>query len=153
MCSTSNHQISERSTFESDVYQDSLSNHTQSRTTAHELSLYFNYDSKRWQVNAGILMKPERRSLDHKTGLLYADTIRTSINWNPQFDASWRKGKTRFEFSYSGNTQLSFYWSDVLSDKKNYYRNVTATGLTERRTSQIGSYFIITFRYRLNKQP
>lgn len=102
---TSNHQISERSTFESDVYQDSLSNHTLSRTTAHELSLYFNYESKQWQVNAGVQMKSEHRTLDQKTGLLYADTIRTSINWNPQLDASWRKGKSRFEFSYSGNTQ------------------------------------------------
>lgn len=48
--------------------------------------------------------------------------------------------------------ELSLYWSDILSDKKNYYRNVTATGLTESRTSQIGSYFIISFKYRLNKQ-
>ena len=48
--------------------------------------------------------------------------------------------------------ELSFYWSDILSDKKNYYRNVTATGLTESRTFQIGSYFIISFKYLINKQ-
>lgn len=101
----SNHQISERSTYEGEVYQDSLSNHTQSQTTANELSLYFNYDSKQWQVNAGVQMKPEHRSLDQKTGLLYADTIRTSINWSQQLDASWHNGKTRFELSYSGYTQ------------------------------------------------
>lgn len=102
---TSNKQINERSTFESDVYQDSLSNHTQSRTSAHELSLYFNYDSKQWQVNAGMQMMPERKTLDQKTGLLYADTIRTSINWTPWLDVSWNKGKTRMEFSYNGSTQ------------------------------------------------
>ena len=101
----SSHQTSERNTFESDVYQDSLSNNTHSRTSAHELSLYINYDSKRWQVNAGVQMKPERRSLDQKTGLLYADTIRTNTNWSPQLDASWHKGKTRLEFAYSGNSQ------------------------------------------------
>ena len=101
----SSYQTSERNTFESDVYQDSLSNNTHSRTSAHELSLYINYDSKRWRVNAGVQMKPERRSLDQKTGLLYVDTVRRSTNWNPTLDVAWYKGKTRFEFSYNGNSQ------------------------------------------------
>lgn len=65
------------------------------------------------------------------------------VVWN--LEASWR-------FLKKKQAELSLYWSDILSDKKNYYRNVTATGLTESRTSQIGSYFIISFKYRLNKQ-
>lgn len=102
---SANRQMSDRSTYESEVYQDSLSNHTQSRTYSHELSLYFNYDGKRWQVNAGVQMQPEQRSLDQKTGLLYADTVRTSVNWNPQLNVSWHQGKTRFELSYDGSSR------------------------------------------------
>ena len=62
------------------------------------------------------------------------------------------KERKRKKMLKKKQAELSFYCSDILSDKKNYYRNVTATGLTESRTSQIGSYFIITFKYRLNKQ-
>lgn len=102
---SANRQMSDRITYESEVYQDSLSNYTQSRTYSHELSLYFNYNGKRWQVNTGVQMHPERRSLDQKTGLLYADTVRTSVNWNPQLNVSWHQGKTRFELNYDGSSR------------------------------------------------
>lgn len=100
-----NRQMSDRSTYESEVYLDSLSNQTQSKTVAHDLSLYLNYDGERWEVNAGVMMQPERRSLEQKTGLLYADTIRTSVNWNPQLNVSWHRGKTRFELNYDGSSR------------------------------------------------
>lgn len=102
---SANRQVSDRITYESEVYQDSLSNYTKSRTYSHELSLYFNYNGKRWQVNTGVQMHPERRSLDQKTGLLYADTVRTSVNWNPQLNVSWHRGKTRFELNYDGSSR------------------------------------------------
>lgn len=98
-------QMSDRSTYESEVYMDSLSNHTLSKTITHDLSLYLNYDGKRWEANAGVLMQPERRSLDQKTGLLHADTVRTSVNWNPQLNVSWHRGKTRFELNYEGSSR------------------------------------------------
>lgn len=47
--------------------------------------------------------------------------------------------------------ELSVYWSDILSKKKDYNRNVTADGFYERRTQQIGSYFIVSFRYSFNR--
>lgn len=97
--------MSDRSTYESEVYMDSLSNHTLSKTITHDLSLYLNYDGKRWEANAGVLMQPERRSLDQKTGLLHADTVRTSVNWNPQLNVSWHRGKTRFELNYDGSSR------------------------------------------------
>lgn len=98
-------QMSDRSTYESEVYMDSLSNHTLSKTITHDLSLYLNYDGKQWEANAGVLMQPERRSLDQKTGLLHADTVRTSVNWNPQLNVSWHRGKTRFELNYDGSSR------------------------------------------------
>lgn len=102
---SANRQVSDRSTYESEVYMDSLSNHTLSKTITHDLSLYLNYDGKRWEANAGVLMQPERRSLDQKTGLLHADTVRTSVNWNPQLNVSWHQGKTRFELNYDGSSR------------------------------------------------
>lgn len=98
-------QMSDRSTYESEVYMDNLSNHTLSKTITHDLSLYLNYDGKRWEANAGVLMQPERRSLDQKTGLLHADTVRTSVNWNPQLNVSWHRGKTRFELNYDDSSR------------------------------------------------
>lgn len=98
-------QMSDRSTYESEVYMDSLSNHTLSKTITHDLSLYLNYDGKQWEANAGVLMQPERRSLDQKTGLLHADTVRTSVIWNPQLNVSWHRGKTRFELNYDGSSR------------------------------------------------
>ena len=70
---SANRQVSDRITYESEVYQDSLSNYTQSRTYSHELSLYFNYNGKRWQVNTGVQMHPERRIDDQK---MHPDTVR-----------------------------------------------------------------------------
>lgn len=98
-------QMSDRSTYESEVYMDSLSNHTLSKTITYDLSLYLNYDGKQWEANAGVLMQPERRNLDQKTGLLHADTVRTSVNWNPQLNVSWHRGKTRFELNYDGSSR------------------------------------------------
>lgn len=48
--------------------------------------------------------------------------------------------------------ELSFYWADILSQKKNFTRSVSSSGLSERHTQQIGSWFMLSFKYRFNKQ-
>lgn len=61
----------------------------------------------------------------------------------------WNAG-IAWKFMKKKQGELSAYWSDLLSRKKNYSRNVTADGFYESRTQQIGSYFIVSFRYSFN---
>ena len=65
------------------------------------------------------------------------------VVWNASI--SWR-------FLKQKKAELSFYWADILSQKKNFTRSVSSSGLSERHTQQIGSWFMLSFKYRFNKQ-
>lgn len=87
------------------AYTDSLSNRSRSHTTAHEVALHLNYTDRTWEINAGLSVVPERQSLDQKTGLMQADTLRTSVNYYPAVTVLWHKKKTRVQLSYEGDTK------------------------------------------------
>ena len=76
----------------------------------------------------------------HSTNLLREDN---EVVWNLHLSWSFLKYK---------KAEFSVYWADILSQKKSYSRNVTSHGLSERYTQQIGSYFIVSFKYRFNRQ-
>lgn len=65
------------------------------------------------------------------------------VVWNASL--SWR-------FLKQKKAELSFYRADILSQKKNFTRSVSSSGLSERHTQQIGSWFMLSFKYRFNKQ-
>lgn len=65
------------------------------------------------------------------------------VVWNASL--SWR-------FLKQKKAELSFYWADILSQKKNFTRSVSSSGLSERHTQQIGSWFMLSFKYCFNKQ-
>lgn len=65
------------------------------------------------------------------------------VVWNASL--SWR-------FLRQKKAELSFYWADILSQKKNFTRSVSSTGLSETHTQQIGSWFMLSFKYRFNRQ-
>ena len=65
------------------------------------------------------------------------------VVWNASL--SWR-------FLKQKKAELSFYWADILSQNKNLTRSVSSSGLSERHTQQIGSWFMLSFKYRFNKQ-
>lgn len=60
------------------------------------------------------------------------------VVWNASL--SWR-------FLKQKKAELSFYWADILSQKKNFTRSVSSSGLSERHTQQIGSWFMLSFKY------
>lgn len=62
------------------------------------------------------------------------------VVWNASL--SWR-------FLKQKKAELSFYWADILSQKKNFTRSVSSSRLSERHTQQIGSWFMLSFKYRL----
>lgn len=47
--------------------------------------------------------------------------------------------------------EISFYWADILSQKKSYYRYASATRFSETYSEQLRGYFMISFKYQFNK--
>ena len=86
-------------------YTDSLSNRSHSRMLGHEFGIRFNYSDKVWNVTIGMLVQPQSRTIDQKTGLLKVDTLMHSTDLRPSITASWRKGKAMVRISYQGNTR------------------------------------------------
>lgn len=75
----------------------------------------------------------------------------TNINRSEDNEVVWNLHLSWSFLKYK-KAELSVYWADILSQKKSYSRNVTSHGLSERYTQQIGSYFIVSFKYRFNRQ-
>lgn len=85
-------------------YIDSLSNHTVGNTVSHQGEIGLNYYGEKLSVVARCIVRPQRQTLDQKTGLMQADTVRNSVNFNPSFMASWRNSKVDLTLNYSGQT-------------------------------------------------
>ena len=64
------------------------------------------------------------------------------IVWNASI--TWR-------FLKKKQAEISANWVDILSQQKNYFRGTMADGLYENHTQQIGSYFIVSVKYRFNQ--
>lgn len=56
---------------------------------------------------------------------------------------SWR-------FRPKKQARIALAWTDILQGKRNYSRQAYATGYRETHTLQVGSYFLLSFTYRLN---
>ena len=41
---------------------------------------------------------------------------------------------------------------DILNDRNNLVRHSSSTGITEYYDMQVGSYFLVSFEYRFNKE-
>ncbi|MDE6377643.1 MAG: outer membrane beta-barrel family protein, partial [Duncaniella sp.] len=87
------------------AYIDSLSNHTNSNTLSHLLQLRCYYYIKGVNINASMGFTPTRQSLDQKTGLVTADTVRHSVEYTPSVSIYYYSDKYRFSFSYRGSTR------------------------------------------------
>ena len=70
----------------------------------------------------------------------------TNIQKDDKNEILWNAGAT-YSFLKKKTAELSAYWSDILSDKKNYTRSVTSDGFYEYRSQQIRGYFIVSFKY------
>lgn len=92
-------------------YIDSLSSRSRSRTLKHTVNLYLNYTDTTWNVNLGMSVLPERRSLNQKTGVQRADTTIRSVGLQPMLMISWQRRKNRVSLNYFGNT-----WQPALYD-------------------------------------
>lgn len=87
------------------AYIDSLSNHSFSRIYAHELKAAFVYSSERWNADVTFVTEPERRTLDQKTGMRQADTVRSSVNFAPRLSVNYMSNDWSFGMTYDGSTR------------------------------------------------
>ncbi|ADV43827.1 hypothetical protein Bache_1849 [Bacteroides helcogenes P 36-108] len=80
-------------------------------------------------------------------------TFRNGTNIIPGEDDQmvWNTG-INWHFLKKKKAELSAYWADILNQKKNYIRTTTSSGFSERHTRQIGGYFMISVKYKFNKQ-
>ncbi|MDD6933884.1 MAG: outer membrane beta-barrel protein [Bacteroidales bacterium] len=58
---------------------------------------------------------------------------------------SWR-------FLRKKQARITLAWTDILQGKRNYSRQASSTGYHENHSQQVGSYFLLSFTYRLNIQ-
>ena len=81
------------------------SNRSASRNISHTMGLTLNYADKEWDIRAGVSVSPERQSLDQKTGMLQADTVRRSCNYSSNLTVAWRRKQMRVQLIYRGETR------------------------------------------------
>ena len=85
-----------------------------------------------------------------KTDATYTFRNGTNIRQGEDGQIVWNTGIT-WRFLKKKQAELSVYWADMLNQKKNYSRSTTSSGFSEHHTQQIGSYFIISMKYRFNR--
>ena len=88
-------------------------------------------------------------SIQLKTDALYTFRNGTNIQKNEDDQLVWNTGVT-WRFLKKKRGELSVHWTDILSERKNYVRNTTAEGFYESHSQQIGSYFIVSMKYRFD---
>lgn len=86
----------------------------------------------------GEVMLRSESSYTFRNGTYMASDLNNQVTWNAS--VTWRFLKKR-------EALLSVEWNDILNDRKNYSRNVSSNGLNESYSRQVGSYFMVSFKY------
>lgn len=88
-------------------YVDSLSSRSRSLTNKHDLRLLLSYREEEWNVNGGLSVAPQQRTINRKMGMLSVDTTMHAIDFRPFLWASWggKDDKLRVGLNYNGNSR------------------------------------------------
>lgn len=76
----------------------------------------------------------------------------TVIDQNYNSEILWNFGITLLLFK-NKSAELSFYWADILKQRKDYMRNVTTDSFYEYHIQQIPGYMLFSLKYNFNIQP
>lgn len=157
--------------------QQEMPEHSTTHNTTLNANLRFGYQPQwggfdltgdwRFRHSTNLLRETGDYTRDYRLGVnAYAD-LPGGIQLRSDVDYSFRNGTNitpgeddqvvwnaslSWRFLKQKKAELSFYWADILSQKKNFTRSVSSSGLSERHTQQIGSWFMLSFKYRFNKQ-
>lgn len=91
------------------------------------------------------------KDLQISNNISYTYRNGTAIDKNNKTELLWNLGIT-WLFLENKSAELSFYWADILKQKKHYIRNVTADSFYEYRAQQISGYILCSFKYNFNIQ-
>jgi hypothetical protein len=73
----------------------------------------------------------------------------TGIEGDSENELLWNM-KLIYKFLKEKRAELSFYWADILSQKKDFQRYASATAFSEKYEKQLQGYFMISLKYKLN---
>ena len=128
-----------------------------------------NFDlNGRWnfQHSANSLLETDTYTRNYAFGInAFADLpksiqLRTDANYSFRNGTNIKKGEDdqfvwnasiTWRFLKKKQAEVSANWVDILSQQKSYYRSTMADGFYESHTQQIGSYFIVSVKYRFNQ--
>lgn len=74
----------------------------------------------------------------------------TGIKGDENNELLWNM-KLTYKFLKEQRAELSAYWADILSQKKDFQRYASATAFSEKYEKQLQGYFMISLKYKLNK--
>ncbi|MDY3267126.1 MAG: outer membrane beta-barrel protein [Phocaeicola sp.] len=86
-------------------FVDSLSNRRKSNTTSHSFSARYSYTGDVWNINGGVTVSPQRRSLNQYDNKISIDTVGYSVQWSPQLYIGYNKNDYDINIRYNGNTR------------------------------------------------
>lgn len=87
--------------------------------------------------------------LQFDTDATYNIRSGTGIEGDSENELLWNM-KLIYKFLKEKQAELSFYWADILSQKKDFQRYASATAFSEKYEKQLQGYFMISLKYRLN---
>lgn len=89
-----------------DTYLDTdLSRYSEYQTYTHELQAMFRMNRTKYQLNAGVMLQPQRTSYTQNYLGVHTDTVRNVVNWSPTFDFRYRFDKrSNLRINYRGTT-------------------------------------------------
>lgn len=73
----------------------------------------------------------------------------TAIEKSNNSELLWNVGASLFLLR-NKSAELSFYWADILKQKKDYIRNVTSDSFYEYHTQQLPGYILLSLKYNFN---
>ncbi len=80
-------------------------------------------------------------SYTYRNGTTIEKSNNTEILWNLALTWLFLKDKS---------AEVSFYWADILKQRKNYIQDVTADSFYEYQTKQAPGYILFSFKYNFN---
>ena len=73
----------------------------------------------------------------------------TTIENNNNTEMLWNLALT-WLFLKDKSAEVSFYWADILKQRKSYIQDVTADSFYEYQTKQVPGYILFSFKYNFN---
>uniref|UniRef100_UPI00359CA021 outer membrane beta-barrel protein n=1 Tax=Bacteroides thetaiotaomicron TaxID=818 RepID=UPI00359CA021 len=73
----------------------------------------------------------------------------TAIDKNNNTEILWNLALT-WLFLKDKSAEVSFYWADILKQRKSYIQDVTADSFYEYQTKQVPGYILFSFKYNFN---